>query len=363
MVSSPGPASITSSPSLPIRKSSPAPPFILSRTSPARPALPVMRSSPPPPFICQGLRPLEVEAEPAQIRPLEPDPSTVGLDGEPVTVRRGPVDHDRVAAGLAVDDVAAVAVVPDQRVVAIAIAVVVTSAESVATEDDVVAAEAGHAVAAVPAQQRVLGGRADDRVVTPVAVGHGARQARELTAADPGQVDPVAAGGLGVDVDEQVHDRRATQRRAGRIRAVDLHLPAAAGHRDVVLGAAGDGEPPAGGIEARGHVGLGRAGGPEPNGDDQAGGQDDGTEHGHRVGSPGAFGVARLTTPRRGRSFPRRPRSRSHRNWGLIPTPRADGERGLLAHAACPALVVEAIPAATTAVVTHHVGRLLLGDS
>ena len=73
----------------------------------------------------------------------EPRPAAVGRDVD-VLVDVGAVEHQRVGAGLALDGVAAVARVPDERVVA------------GAEEGDVVAAAAGDGVVAVAADQSVV---------------------------------------------------------------------------------------------------------------------------------------------------------------------------------------------------------------
>ena len=81
----------------------------------------------------------------------------VGRDVD-VLVDVGAVEQHRVGAGLALDDVAAVARVPDERVVA------------GAQQRHVVAAAAGDQVVAVAAEQHVVAVAAGDRVVAGAAV-------------------------------------------------------------------------------------------------------------------------------------------------------------------------------------------------
>ena len=83
--------------------------------------------------------------------------AAIGRDVD-VLVDVGAVEHQRVGAGLALDHVAAVARIPDERVVA------------VAEKGDVVAAAADHGVVAVAADQHVVALAADDGVVAGAAV-------------------------------------------------------------------------------------------------------------------------------------------------------------------------------------------------
>ena len=87
----------------------------------------------------------------------QPHPRAIGRDVD-VLGDVGAVEHQRVGAGLALDGVAAVARVPDERVVA------------GAEQGHVVAAAAVDDVVAVAAEQRVVALAADDGVVAGAAV-------------------------------------------------------------------------------------------------------------------------------------------------------------------------------------------------
>src|SRR5215207_7434218 len=92
----------------------------------------------------------------------------VGLDGEDVARRRGAVDLHVVAARVAVRDIAAVAVVPDERVVArtavhrVGAAVADDAVVAAAAAEDVVGLAAEDQVGPVGAAQRVHAGAAVD---------------------------------------------------------------------------------------------------------------------------------------------------------------------------------------------------------
>ena len=130
----------------------------------------------------------------------EPHPAAVGRDVD-VLGDVGAVEQQRVGAGLALDDVAAVARVPDEGVVA------------VAEQGHVVAAAADHGVVAVAADQQVVALAAGDGVVAGAAVDGETDDARR----QGGRVDRVVAvAGI---------DRQAV---VGRLRTVDVDLRAAA---------------------------------------------------------------------------------------------------------------------------------------
>ena len=130
----------------------------------------------------------------------EPRPAAVGRDVD-VLGDVGAVEQQRVGAGLALDDVAAVAGVPDERVVA------------GAEQGHVVAAAADHGVVAVAADQHVGALAADDGVVAGAAVDG----EPDDTGRQGGRVDRVvAAAGI---------DRQAV---VGAFRTVDVDLRRAA---------------------------------------------------------------------------------------------------------------------------------------
>ena len=87
----------------------------------------------------------------------QPHPLAIGRDVD-VLGDVGAVEHQRIGAGLALDHVAAVARIPDERVVA------------VAEQRDVVAAAADHGVVAVAADQHVVAVAAGDGVVAGAAI-------------------------------------------------------------------------------------------------------------------------------------------------------------------------------------------------
>ena len=139
----------------------------------------VMVSAPPKAlnWICST--PLQVHGDVADIAG-EPHATAVGRDVD-VLVDVGAVEQQRVGAVLAFDRVAAVARIPDERVVA--------GAEL----RHVVAAAAGDDVVAVAADQHVVAVAAGDRVVARAAIERELDQAGEAIA---GGDDVVAAIGM-----------------------------------------------------------------------------------------------------------------------------------------------------------------------
>ena len=140
----------------------------------------------------------------------EQRPAAVGRDVD-VLGDVGAVEQQRVGAGLALDDVAAVARVPDERVVARA------------EQSHVVAAAAGHGVVAVAAQDRVLALAADDGVVAGAGIDGEADDAGR----QGGRIDRVVAV-AGID------DQR------GRRPRCPLTLTCAASPATVTAGAGAD---------------------------------------------------------------------------------------------------------------------------
>src|SRR5262245_3744761 len=110
----------------------------------------------------------------------EPHAAAVGREAD-FLVKFGAVEHGRVGAALALDDVAGVARVPDKRVVA--------SAEL----RRIVAAPADDEVIAIAADERVVAVAAGDLVVAGAAVD---RELDEAGEAVPGSDGVVAAIGV-----------------------------------------------------------------------------------------------------------------------------------------------------------------------
>ena len=123
----------------------------------------------------------------------QPHPAAIGRDVH-VLGDVGAVEHQRIGAGLALDDVAAVARVPDERVVA------------VAEQGHVVAAAADHGVVAVATDERVGALAAGDGVVAGAAIDGEADHARR----HGGRVDRVVAV---AGVDRQAGRRPPRRRR------------------------------------------------------------------------------------------------------------------------------------------------------
>ena len=138
----------------------------------------------------------DVERERHQVRAVELDPRAVGLDREHVARRRSAVDLDVVAAAVAVHDVGAVAVVPDQRVVARAAVHRVVAAVA---DDAVVAAAAVEDVVALAAEDQVRPVGAVDRVLAGAAVDGQQRERADAVARRDGVVaaEPVHLEALG----------------------------------------------------------------------------------------------------------------------------------------------------------------------
>ena len=137
---------------------------------------------------------------------------TIGRDVD-VLADIGAVEDQRIGAGLTFDDVAAVARVPDERVVA------------VAEKGHVVAATADHGVVAVAAEQHVVALASGDGVVAGTAVDR--------------KVDPIGTELRSVDgvVAAEAVDDQGVEARIG---AVDRHLRGQSVDEDRGVGAVGD---------------------------------------------------------------------------------------------------------------------------
>src|SRR5204863_4471443 len=136
----------------------------------------------------------------------EPYTAAIGRDVD-LLVDVGAVEQQRVGAALPLDDVAAIARVPDEGVVA--------------------GAEQGRVVAG-PAIDDVVAGAADDDVIAGAAI----EREVDRAGAEAGRVDPVVAG-------ERVHGERVDGVRAtdGRLRGepVGAGRRAAAGQGDAIV--------------------------------------------------------------------------------------------------------------------------------
>ena len=109
----------------------------------------------------------DVERERHEVRTVELDTRSVRLDREHVARSRCTVHLDVVTAGIAVDDIGVVAVVPHQRVVTGA---AVHGVVAAVADDAVVAAAAAEDVVALAAGDQVRPVRAADHVVAGAAV-------------------------------------------------------------------------------------------------------------------------------------------------------------------------------------------------